>query len=176
LNSHILKLKNRMVYTIADMDLMSINITSNIYPSFSEFADKQIKNSVYQDMALSYATAPYLPDTRYELLAWFLCDQYPHNLTSELINNLESLWFKITSQTFSHYKNSDVDLLAVIQNFQYREHGLIIIYNDSKPVSRDEMMQLHTRFYDEFDCRISDFLTNDSFKHMIDSILAERLV
>jgi len=155
---------------------MAITINMPQYPTFSELTEIQIENSIRNDMTLTFPTAPCLPDARHELLAWFICDKYPGELTPELNANLESQWFDITGHPFSLYDDNDGSLFAVIQNLQYRERGLTIIYTNGIPVNRSEMMKLHSQFFAEFDCRISDFITNDSFKHLVDSVLSGRLV
>ena len=157
-------------------DLMAITINMSPYPTFSELTEIQIQNSIHNDMTLTFPTAPYLPDARHELLAWFICDKHPGELTPELVTNLESQWFDITGHPFSRYDNNDGGLFTVIQNLQYRERGLTIIYTNGIQVNRTEMMKLHSQFFDEFECRISDFITNDSFKLLVDSVLSEKLV
>ncbi len=122
-------------------------------------------------------SAPPVPTSSHELLAWYLWDDAvsAEELAPALISQLESMWFKITGHPFAMYL-ADRDLLTIIQNLQYREHQMLRFYNDGRAASRAKMMELHARFFDEFGCRISDFHNNESFKRMIDALLAEQLV
>jgi hypothetical protein len=122
-------------------------------------------------------SAPLAPTCGHGLLTWFLVDDLMSvdELTPALISELESMWFKITGHPFAMYL-AEVDLMHIIQNLQIREQQICRFYNEGYPVARSKMMELHARFFDEFGCRISDFHNNESFKRMIDSLLAEQLV
>lgn len=122
-------------------------------------------------------TAPPMPMTSHALLAWYLLDETitDGELTPALISQMESIWLKITGHPFAMYL-ADCDLLNIIQNLQFREHQLQRLYNEGMPVSRTTMMGLHARFFDDFGCRISNFYTNESFKRMIDDVMAESFV
>lgn len=122
-------------------------------------------------------TAPPISNTRYGLLAFYLMDKIipDDELTRTLIFQMEDMWFKITGHPFAMY-HAESDLLTIITNLQYREHQVQRLYNVGIPLSRAKMMELHARFYEDFGCRISDFYTNESFKRMIDSVIAESFV
>jgi hypothetical protein len=130
-----------------------------------------------QDEYATEPTAPPMSMTSHALLAWYLLDEAitDDELTPALISQIESLWLSITGHPFAMYL-ADSDLLNIIQNLQFREHQVKRLYNDGMAVSRAKMMELHSRFFDDFGCRISDFYTNESFKRIIDAVMAESIV
>jgi hypothetical protein len=122
-------------------------------------------------------SAPPMPTSSHGLLAWYILDENvsEDELTPELITKMESMWFKITGHPFAMYM-ADGDLFNIIQNLQFREHQILRLYNNGHPTSRVRMMDLHSRFFEEFGSRISDFYSNESFKRMTDDILSETFV
>jgi len=159
--------ENEVFYT--DEELKSIKVMPD--ETFYDTSD------VFMHDQGPVPTAPPVPLTSHALLAWYLLDEAmtDDELTPALISEMESLWFKVTGHPFAMYM-AECDLLSIIQNLQSREHQLVRLYNDGLPLSRAKKMGLHVRFFDDFGCRISDFYTNESFKRMIDDVIAESLV
>jgi hypothetical protein len=121
-------------------------------------------------------TAPMLPSESYYLLNWFLSDVLSVEPTSETVNHQETMWKEITGNSFSSYLASGCDMLGVIQDIQYREAELLKMYNNGRPLVRNELMKLHTRFFEEYECRVTDFHDNLSFRHLALSHIQSQFV
>jgi hypothetical protein len=112
-------------------------------------------------------SAPPMKDDAYCLLDWLLSDKPSKVLTPELIAHQETLWEQITGCAFSSYLAAGCCIFSTIQDIQFREHGLLKMYNQGIPLARENLMTLHARFFDEYGCRVSDFHNNRSFHHLV---------
>ena len=159
--------ENEVFYTDEEMQSAEIMLDETFYDTSDVFLHDEDP----------VASAPPLPLTSHALLAWYLLDEAmtDDELTPALISEMESVWLKITGHPFAMYL-AECDLLSIIQNLKFREHQLQRLYNDGLPLSRTKMIGLHARFFDDFGCRISNFYTNESFKRMVDDVMAESFV
>lgn len=120
---------------------------------------------------LVVSTAP--PMDNFDLITMFLWEQIRQEWPKDELDRMNKMWSQITGFEMSATVNSDSNIHELIQVLQFREAGLVRMYSDSgccgTTISRPEMMKLHTKFFDDYGCRITDFSTNESFLFIVET-------
>ena len=103
----------------------------------------------------------------------FLCGQTRYEWSQDELDQMNKLWRQITGFEMSAHLSSDCDIPELIQVLQVREAGLARMYSNSSSnettISRQEMMKLHTKFFDDYGCRITDFHNTESFLFIVET-------
>lgn len=152
---------------------MSVNCQASYLPQDTLFWNlySTMKSVAQKAQEEVRPTAP--PMDEIDLITWFLRRDIKYEWPLDELDQMNTLWRKITGVEISDYLNSDINISELIQVLQFRETELVRMYSTSgsneTTISRTEMMEFHAKFFNDYGCRITDFQNNESFLFLVET-------
>jgi hypothetical protein len=157
---------------------MSVDCQASYFQQDPLFWGQKVQIEEHASKHEVIPTAP--PMDGWDLITWFLFGQLRYNWSHDEIGNITKLWRQITGFEMSATLSSDCDIPELIRVLQFREAELLRMYSnfcgDETKISRPKMMELHTKFFDDYKCRITDFRNNLSFLFIVETHIQSQFV